>query len=79
MKLKHLLGAATAICLFAVYPAQWRHRHVAPVIAGPHPDGTVTVADSWATHRVRMAGLMFVQPPSLHRAPSVTYASGAPL
>lgn len=47
--------------------AVWPHRHVAPVIAGPHPDGTVTVKDSWATHRVRMAGLVFVQPPSEHK------------
>jgi hypothetical protein len=27
-------------------------------------DGTVTVRDSWATHRVRIAGLVFGQPPA---------------
>lgn len=42
--------------------AVWPNRHhVAPVIA-VNGDGTVTVRDSWATHRVRMAGLTFVQP-----------------
>jgi hypothetical protein len=43
--------------------AVWPNRHVAPVVA-VHGDGTVTVNDSWnARHRVRMAGLVFVQPP----------------
>jgi len=41
--------------------AVWPGRHVAVVTAVNH-DGTVTVHDSWATHPVRMAGLVFVQP-----------------
>jgi hypothetical protein len=41
--------------------AVWPGRHVARVLAANH-DGTVTVDDSWATHRVRMAGLVFVDP-----------------
>jgi hypothetical protein len=41
--------------------AVWPGRHVAPVVAN-NGDGTITVADSWATHRVRMAGLVFVDP-----------------
>ena len=42
----------------AVWP---NAHHVAPVVA-VNGDGTVTVADSWATHAVRMAGLRFVNP-----------------
>ena len=42
----------------AVWP---NAHHVAPVVA-VNGDGTVTVADSWATHSVRMAGLTFVNP-----------------
>jgi hypothetical protein len=41
--------------------AVWPHRHVAAVIA-VNGDGTVTVRDSWAVHRVRVAGLVFVDP-----------------
>jgi hypothetical protein len=41
--------------------AVWPNRHVAPVIAA-NGDGTVTVRDSWAVHRVRVAGLVFVDP-----------------
>jgi hypothetical protein len=41
--------------------AVWPGRHVAPVVAN-NGDGTITVADSWATHRVRVAGLVFVDP-----------------
>jgi hypothetical protein len=41
--------------------AVWPGRHVAPVVAN-NGDGTITVADSWATHRVRTAGLVFVDP-----------------
>ena len=41
--------------------AIWPGRHVAPVIAD-NGDGTVTVADSWATHAVRARGLIFVDP-----------------
>jgi hypothetical protein len=41
--------------------AVWPGRHVARVLAANH-DGTVTVDDSWATHRVRTAGLVFVDP-----------------
>jgi len=41
--------------------AVWPDRHVAPVIA-VNGDGTVTVRDSWAVHRVRVAGLVFVDP-----------------
>lgn len=48
-------GAGTA--------AVWPGRHVAPVVAA-NGDGTVTVHDSWATHRVRAAGLVFVRPRS---------------
>jgi hypothetical protein len=56
-----------------------RH-HVAPVIAGPHPDGTVTVRDSWATHRVRTAGLVFVQPPTRRTLPRlIAWPSSVPL
>lgn len=61
--------------------AVWPGRHVAPVVAGPHPDGTVTVRDSWAVHRVRMAGLVFVQPPvrAPIRGPLYRYAGAVPL
>lgn len=41
--------------------AVWPHRHVAPVVAVK--GNTVIVRDSWAVHPVRMAGLVFVQPP----------------
>lgn len=41
--------------------AVWPNRHVAPVIAA-NTDGTVTVRDSWADRRVRVAGLVFVDP-----------------
>ena len=42
--------------------AIWVHRHVAPIVA---VDGdTVTVADYFGTHTVRMAGLVFVDPRS---------------
>jgi len=37
------------------------HRHVVPVLAA-HGDGTITVHDSWGDHRVRAAGLVFVEP-----------------
>jgi hypothetical protein len=66
--------------------AVWPHRHVAPVVA-VHNDKTgravtVTVRDSWATHEVRTAGLIFVQPPTvgvpLHR-PLIRWMSDAPL
>ena len=42
----------------AVWP---NGHHVAPVVA-VNGDGTVTVADSWGTHAVRMARLTFVRP-----------------
>jgi hypothetical protein len=41
--------------------AVWPGRHVAPVVAN-NGDGTITVAVSWAKHRVRVAGLVFVDP-----------------
>jgi hypothetical protein len=41
--------------------AVWPGRHVARVIA-VNQDGTVAVDDSWVTHRVRVAGLVFVDP-----------------
>ena len=41
--------------------AVWPHRHVAAVVSGPH-NGMVTVHDSWGTHDVRIAGLIFVRP-----------------
>lgn len=41
--------------------AVWPGRHVAPV-AGLSKPGYVTVVDSWGTHDVRTAGLVFVQP-----------------
>lgn len=46
----------------AVWP---NGHHVAPVVA-VNGDGTVTVADSWGTHPVRMARLTFVQPSGGH-------------
>jgi hypothetical protein len=51
---------------------------VAPVLA-VNEDGTVTVRDSWATHRVRMTGLVFVQPPSERRRDLIRWASPVPL
>lgn len=41
--------------------AVWPHRHVAAVVSEPH-GGRITVRDSWGTHDVRMAGLIFVRP-----------------
>jgi hypothetical protein len=41
--------------------AIWPGRHVAVVIAA-NGDGTVIVHDSWATHRVSIRGLIFVEP-----------------
>lgn len=38
-----------------------RPHHVAVVVAN-NGDGTVTIHDSWAVHRVRIAGLTFVEP-----------------
>lgn len=63
--------------------AVWPHRHVAPVLAVNH-DGTVTVRDSWATHRVRIAGLVFVQPPENNKRhenynPKYNWPSAVPL
>jgi hypothetical protein len=43
--------------------AIWPHRHVAPIVA-VNGDGTITVADYFGEHRVRMAGLVFVDPRS---------------
>lgn len=48
-------AAATAVV--------WPGRHVAPVVPGSYSNGTIMVRDSWATHRVRTAGLVPVQPP----------------
>jgi hypothetical protein len=45
--------------------AVWPGRHVAPVVGDPEiVRGVeyVEVADSWRTHRVRTAGLIFVDP-----------------
>jgi hypothetical protein len=56
--------------------AVWPGRHVAPVIA-VNSDRTVTVRDSWAVHRVRVVGLVFVQPPSQRRREMVRWPSGA--
>jgi len=58
--------------------AVWPGRHVAPVVA-VNRDGTVTIRDSWATHRVRMAGLVFVQPPTERRRDLIRWASPVPL
>lgn len=41
--------------------AVWPHRHVALAVSDPH-GGRITVRDSWATHDVRIAGLIFVDP-----------------
>ena len=41
--------------------AVWPGRHVAPVVDVPKA-GYVTVADSWGTHTVKTAGLVFVDP-----------------
>jgi len=46
--------------------AVWPGRHVAPVVANNN-DGTVMVRDSWAVHRVGIAGLVFVDPRGGHR------------
>jgi hypothetical protein len=40
----------------------WPHRHVAPTVPGTYQNGTIVVRDSWATHRVRTAGLIGVRP-----------------
>ena len=50
--------------------AIWAGRHVAPVIAD-NGDGTVTVADSWGTHRVSARGLIFVDPYGARRFSSL--------
>jgi hypothetical protein len=42
--------------------AVWPHHHVAPIVPGTYKDGTIVVRDSWKTHRVRTAGLVFVRP-----------------
>ncbi len=44
--------------------AVWPHRHVALAVSGPH-GGRITVRDSWATHDVSLAGLVFVEPRSV--------------
>lgn len=58
--------------------AVWPHRHVAPVVAVNH-DGTVTVKDSWAVHKVRMAGLIFVSPPGVEIVKQRKIIGGWPL
>jgi hypothetical protein len=50
----HVLAEVGSVAVFG-------HHHVAPVVS-VNGDGTVTVQDSWATHPVRMAGLVFVRP-----------------
>ena len=50
--------------------AIWPGRHVAPVVAASG-DGTVTVADSWGTHRVSTRGLIFVDPYGARRFSSL--------
>jgi hypothetical protein len=55
LRFPHTMAAAGTA---AVWP---NHHHVAPVVA-VNGNGTVTVADSWGTHAVRMAGLTFVSP-----------------
>jgi hypothetical protein len=54
----HLRHVAAAAGTAAVWPG----RHVAPVVAVDYGRRRVTVADSWGTHEVGMAGLVFVQP-----------------
>jgi hypothetical protein len=58
----------------------WPGRHVAPIVPGSYRNGTVVVRDSWATHRVRTAGLVFVQPP-MQRVPRrlIAWPSSVPL
>lgn len=58
--------------------AVWPGRHVSPVVPGTYRNGTIVVRDSWATHRVRTAGLVFVAVPGRkERRPSVRFASGS--
>lgn len=66
--------------------AVWPGRHVAPIVAGSYRDGSVIVRDYWGTHRVRTAGLIFVDPhagklPTHRQRPRTTYrvAGGWPL
>ena len=54
--------------------AIWPGRHVAPVVPPVVADsgkGTVTVADSWGTHRVSTRGLIFVDPYGARRFSSL--------
>lgn len=45
----------------------WPGRHVAPIIPNTYRDGTIVVHDSWAVHRIRTTGLVFVQTPTMGR------------
>lgn len=40
----------------------WPNRHVAPAVPGTYHNGTVVVRDSWRVHRIRVAGLVPVDP-----------------
>lgn len=67
-----------------VPPAQanaaiWPHRHVAPIVPGTYDGKSIVVHDSWRTHRVRTAGLIFVQTSPRSRRPGISYNSGTPL
>jgi hypothetical protein len=44
----------------AANAAVWPGRHVAAVVPGSYSNGSITVRDSWRTHRVSTAGLVFV-------------------
>lgn len=58
----------------------WPGRHVAPIVPGTYQKGSVVVRDSWATHRVRTAGLVFVSPyPSQRRRGTYKVAGAWPL
>jgi hypothetical protein len=61
-------GSATA--------AVWPGRHVAPVVPGSYSNGTVVVRDSWSTHRVRTAGLVFVQSPGASKRGGANHLPG---
>jgi hypothetical protein len=67
----------------AVFLSRGGHAyHVAPVKAVSADRRTAILHDSWRTHPVRTAGLIFVQPPVPHQKRNgdmIRYTSGTPL
>jgi hypothetical protein len=55
----------------------WPGRHVAPIGSNPR-NGMIVVRDSWATHNVRLAGLVVVDPRGLRPKGALEFGPTGP-